>query len=192
MSFFDETKNAGLVLLIIALLGVVLAIVAVFALDGYKDLEMWKKIMIIVGAVLGSAVYVILGLDIMKGSATLQIGNLFSDLTSKFGVLVALTAGFGISEVLNSIFAVIAGFDVGSQIGSIVIGVLFIVMAWLLVDGGEDARKIMWIILLVLYILMLIFSILACLVLIGIPMLLLSIFLVTYILSPEVKGKCGM
>ena len=32
MSFFDETKNAGLVLLIIALLGVVLAIVAVFAL----------------------------------------------------------------------------------------------------------------------------------------------------------------
>ena len=192
MSFFDETKNAGLVLLIIALLGVVLAIVAVFALDGYKDLEMWKKIMIIVGAVLGSAVYVILGLDIMKGSATLQIGNLFSDLTSKFGVLVALTAGFGISEVLNSIFAVIAGFDVASQIGSIVIGVLFIVMAWLLVDGGEDARKIMWIILLVLYILMLIFSILACLVLIGIPMLLLSIFLVTYILSPEVKGKCGM
>ena len=192
MSFFDETKNAGLVLLIIALLGIVLAIVAVFALDGYKDLEMWKKVMIIVGAVLGSAVYVLLGLDIMKGSATLQIGNLFSDLTSKFGVLVALTAGFGISEVLNSIFAVIAGFDVGSQIGSIVIGVLFIVMAWLLVDGGEDARKIMWIILLVLYILMLIFSILACLVLIGIPMLLLSIFLVTYILSPEVKSKCGM
>ena len=52
MSFFDETKNAGLVLLIIALLGIILAIVAVFALDGYKDLEMWKKVMIIVGAVL--------------------------------------------------------------------------------------------------------------------------------------------
>ncbi len=192
MSFFDETKNAGLVLLIIALLGIILAIVAVFALDGYKDLEMWKKVMIIVGALLGSAVYVILGLDIMKGSATIQIGNLFSDLTSKFGVLIGLTAGFGVSEVLNSIFSVIAGFDVGSEIGSIVVGVLFIVMAWLLADGQEDARKVVWIILLILYILMLIFSILACLVLIGIPMLLLSIFLLVFLLSPEVKGKCGM
>ena len=184
MSFFDETKNAGLVLLIIALLGIILAIVAVFALDGYKDLEMWKKVMIIVGALLGSAVYVILGLDIMKGSATIQIGNLFSDLTSKFGVLIGLTAGFGVSEVLNSIFSVIAGFDVGSQIGSIVVGVLFIVMAWLLADGQEDARKVVWIILLILYIIYLIFSIIASLVLVGIPDLLLSIFLSQHRLHP--------
>ena len=192
MSFFDETKNAGLVLLIIALLGIVFAAIAVFLLDGYKDMEMWKKIVFIIGAVVGSAVYVILGLDIMAGSCRFQIGNLFSDVTSKFGVLVALTAGFGISEVLNSIISIIAGFDVGGQIGSIVVGILFIVMAFLLAGDNEDARKVIWIILLILYILMLIFSILACLVLIGIPMLLLSIFLVTYLLSPEVKSKCGM
>jgi len=192
MSFFDETKNAGLVLLIIALLGIVFAAIAVFLLDGYKDMEMWKKIVFIIGAVVGSAVYVILGLDIMAGSCRFQIGNLFSDVTSKFGVLVALTAGFGISEVLNSIISIIAGFDVGGQIGSIIVGILFIVMAFLLAGDNEDARKVIWIILLILYILMLIFSILACLVLIGIPMLLLSIFLVTYLLSPEVKSKCGM
>ena len=192
MSFFDETKNAGLVLLIIALMGIVFAVIAVFAFDGYKDAEMWKKIVYIVGAVVGSAVYVILGLDIMKGSCMFQIGNLFSDVTSKFGVLVALTAAFGISEIINSIFSVIGGFDVGGQIGAIVVGILFIVMAVLLAGDNQDARKVVWIILLILYIIMLIFSILACLVLIGIPMLLLSIFLVTYLLSPEVKEKCGM
>ena len=192
MSSFDETKNAGILLLIIALLGIVFAVIAVFLLDGYKDAEMWKKIVFIVGAIVGSIVYVILGLDIMNGSCRFQIGNLFSDVTSKFGVLVALTAGFGISEVLNSIFAVIAGFDVGSQILSLVIGVLFIVMAVLLAGDNEEARKVVWIILLILYILMLIGSILAIIALIGIPMLLLSIFLIVSLVSPEVKSKCGM
>ena len=190
MSFFDETKNAGLILLIIALLGIVFAVIAVFAFDGYKDAETWKKIVWIAGAVLGSAIYAILGLDIMNGSCRFQIGNLFSDVQSKFGVLVALTAGFGIAEVVNSLFAVIA-FG-GANIGSLVVGILFIVMAWLLADGQEDARKVIWIILLVLYIIMMIISILLCLALIGIPMLLLSIFLVVFLLSPEVKSKCGM
>ena len=192
MSFFDETKNAGITLLVIALLGILFAVIAVLAFDGYKDAETWKKIVWIVGAVLGSAVYIILGLDIMKGSCRFQIGNLFSDVTSKFGVLVAITAVFGISEIINSLFSVIAGFDVGGQIGSIVVGVLFIVMAFLLAGDNKDARKVIWIILLILYIIMLIFSILACLVLIGIPMLLLSIMLVVFLLSPEVKSQCDM
>ena len=192
MSFFDETKNAGILLLIIALMGIVFAVIAVFALDGYKDADTWKKIVYIIGAVVGSAVFVILGLDIMNGSCRFQIGNLFSDVTSKFGVLVALTAAFGISEIINSIFSVIAGFDVGGQIGSIVVGILFIIMAVLLAGDNQDARKVVWIILLILYIIMLIFSILACLVLIGIPMLLLSIMLVMFLLSPEVKSKCDM
>ena len=190
MSFFDETKNAGITLLVIALLQIIFAVIAVLLIDGYKDAETWKKIVWIVGAVLGSAVYVILGLDIMNGSCRFQIGNLFSDVTSKFGVLVALTAGFGISGVINGLLAVIA-FG-GANILSLVISVLFIVMAWLLVEGEEDARKVIWIILLVLYILMMIGSILLIIALIGIPMLLLSIFLVVFLLSPEVKSKCGM
>ena len=67
-----------------------------------------------------------------------------------------------------------------------------ILLAWLLASGESDARKVVWIILLILYIIYLIFSIIASLVLVGIPDLLLSIFLVTYLLSPDVKGKCGM
>ena len=190
MSFFDDTKNAGLVLLIAALLEVIFTAIAAFVLEPYKDAEMWKQIMMVVGAVLGAAVYIIVGLGIKNGSCMIQIGNLFSDVSSKFGVVVALTAAFGLSAILSAIFIVI-GFG-GVSIGSIVIGVLFIVLAWLLAEGESDARKVVWIILLVLYIIYLIVSIFAALVLVGIPDLLLSIFLVTYLLSPEVKGKCGM
>lgn len=190
MSFFDETKNAGIVLLVIALMGIVFSLITIFAFDDYKDADLWKKIVWIIGAVLGSAVYLILGLGIMKGSCMIQVGNLFSDVTSKYGVLVAMTAGFGVAEVVNSLFAVIA-FG-GANIGSLVIGILFIVMAWLFAGDNDDARKVIWIILLVLYILMLIVSIILCLALIGIPMLLLSIFLIVFLLSPEVKSKVGM
>ena len=101
------------------------------------------------------------------------------------------TAAFGLSGIVNAIFTVI-GFGGASAIASIVIGVLFILLAWLLATGESDARKVVRIILLVLYIIYLIVSILAALVLVGIPDLLLSIFLVTYLLSPDVKGKCGM
>ena len=95
MSFFDDTKNAGLILLIIALLEVIFTAIAAFAFEPYKDAEVWKQIMMIVGAVLGAAVFLIVGLGIMKGSCMIQIGNLFSDVSSKFGVVVAVTAAFG-------------------------------------------------------------------------------------------------
>ncbi|MBO4552413.1 MAG: hypothetical protein J5673_04385 [Candidatus Methanomethylophilaceae archaeon] len=191
MSFFNDTKNAGLILLIIALLEVIFTAIAAFAFEPYKDAEVWKQIMMIVGAVLGAAVFLIVGLGIMKGSCMIQIGDLFSDVSSKFGVVVAVTAAFGLSGIVNAIFTII-GFGGASAIASIVIGVLFILLAWLLATGETDARKVVWIILLILYIIYLIFSIFAALVLVGIPDLLLSIFLVTYLLSPDVKGKCGM
>ena len=191
MSFFDDTKNAGMILLIIALLGIIFTAIAAFAFDPYKDAEVWKKIVMIVGSVIGGAVFLIVGMGIMKGSCMIQIGNLFSDVSSKFGVVVAITAAYGLSEIVNGIFTII-GFGGASAIAPIIIGVLFILLAWLLASGESDARKIVWIILLILFIIYLIISIFAALVLVGIPDLLLSIFLVTYLLSPEVKGKCGM
>ena len=191
MSFFDDTKNAGMILLIIALLGIVFTAIAAFAFDPYKDADMWKKIVLIVGAVLSAAVFIIVGLGIMKGSCMIQIGDLFSDVSSKFGVVVAITAAYGLSEIVNGIFTII-GFGGASAIAPIVIGVLFILLAWLLASGASDARKVVWIILLILFIIYLVISIFAALVLVGIPDLLLSIFLVTYLLSPEVKEKCGM
>ena len=75
---------------------------------------------------------------------------------------------------------------------NIVIGVLMLVMAYLMVSGDKTANQVVWIILLIIYILMLIGSIFLCLVLIGIPMLLLSIMLIVFLLSPEVKSKMGM
>jgi hypothetical protein len=190
MSFFDDTKNVGLLLLIIALFGVILSAVALFALDDYKDLDMWKKIVALVGSVIGAAIYAILGLGIMKGQCMIQIGGLFSDVKSKFGVLVAGTAGVGISELVEGIFSIIA--YGATNAGTIVIAVLLLVMAWLMVDGGKLAGNIIWIVLLIIYILGIIFSIIAILALIGIPLLLLFIMLLLFLLSPEVKSRMGI
>ena len=190
MSFFDDTKNAGILLLIVALISIVLSVVALFALESYKDLDTWKKIVTLVGSVIGAAIYAILGLGIMKGKCMIQIGDLFSDVKSKFGVLVAVTAGVGFADLVSGIFSIVA-FGT-ANVGSIVIALLMIIMAWLMVDGGKLANNVIWIILLILYILGIIFSIIAIIVLIGIPLLLLYIMLLVFLLSPEVKSKMGM
>ena len=116
--------------------------------------------------------------------------GLFSDVNSKFGVLVAITAAVGVGDIISGLFTII-GFG-GSGVFDIIIGVLFVVMAYLMVNGGNLAGNVIWIILLIIYILGVIFGILAALALIGIPMLLLMIMLLVFLLSPEVKQRMGM
>ncbi len=190
MSFFDDTKNAGLLLLIIALMDIILTVVAAFVAEAYKDAELWKKIVFIVGGVVGAAIYALLGFDIKNGKCRFDFMGLFSDVNSKFGVLVAITAAVGVGDIISGLFTII-GFG-GSGVFDIIIGVLFVVMAYLMVNGGNLAGNVIWIILLIIYILGVIFGIIAALALIGIPMLLLMIMLLVFLLSPEVKQRMGM
>ena len=190
MSFFDDTKNAGLLLLIIALMDIIFAVVSIFALEDFKDLEMWKKILVIVGAVIGAAIIACIGLGIKNGAMSFQIGDFFSDVKSKFGVLVAVTAGIAIADIVEGIFNIIA--YGGTSVGALVIAVLLLIMAWFMVNGGKLAGNIIWIILLILYIIGIVVSAIASIVLVGIPSLLLYIMLLLFLLSPEVKNKMGM
>ena len=190
MSFFQEPKNAGLLMLIIALMDIVFAVISVFFLDGYKDMETWKKIIVIVGAVIGAVFLAFVGMGIMKGGISFQIGPFFNDVTSKYGVLVAGTAAIGIADVIEGIFNIVA--YGGTSIGTLVIAVVLIVMAWLMVAGDKLALNVIWIILLIIYIIGIIVSAIASLVLVGIPSLLLFILFLTFLLSPEVKQKMGM
>lgn len=189
MSFFDDTKNAGLLLLIIALMDIVFVVISAFITDAYKDAEMWKKIVLIVGGVIEGLFLAVVGMGIMKGSCMFQLGGFFSDVTSKFGVLVAGTTAYGIGTIISGVFTTIA---FGGGIFDIVLGVLIVLVAWLMLDGGKVANNIIWIILLIIYIIGIIISAIACLVLVGIPSLLLFIMLLLFLLSPEVKQKMGM
>ena len=190
MSFFSDTKNVGLLLMVIALMDIIFAVVAVFVLDDYKDMDMWKKIVGIAGAVIGALLLLYLGMGIKNGSIGIQIGNLFSDVNTKFGVLVAGTAGIGCVDIIEGIFSIIA-FG-ATSVGSLVIAVILIVMAWLMAHGGKLAGNVIWVILLIVYILGIIVSAIASLALVGIPSLLLFITLLTFLLSPEVKKRMGM
>ncbi len=151
---------------------------------------MWKKILVIVGSTIGTAIYALIGLGIKKGAMSSQIGDFFSDVNSKFGVLVAITAGMGVTDFVSGIFQVIA--YGGTSVGGIVVAVLMLVMAWFMVNGGKLAGNIIWIILLIIYIIGIVVSAIASLVLVGIPSLLLFIMLLVFLLSPEAKSKMGM
>jgi len=190
MSFFNDTKNAGLLLIIIAVLSIALNAIALFVLDDYKDSEVWKKIVVLVGSVIGAIIYAILGIGIKNGKCMIQIGDFFSDVSSKFGVLVAITAGVGFADLVSSIFSLVA-FG-GMSVLTIVVAILMIVMAWFMINGDKLTGNVIWIILLILYILGIIGAIITIIALIGIPLLLLYILLLTFLLSPEVKSKMGM
>ena len=120
----------------------------------------------------------------------IQIGELFSDVNSKYGLLIAITAAFGMSGVVDGLFSLIA-FG-GMDIGWFVVGIILIVMAYIMTMNNEEANTVIWIILLIIYIIGIIISIILCLALIGIPMLLMFIMLITFLISPEVKSKMGM
>ena len=186
MSFFNDTKNAGLLLLIIAVVELIAAAIIAFVIDGGVA-ESTKKILIMVGAVVAALIEVLLGLDIMRGKCRMNIMGLFGDVTTKFGVLVALNAGMGLANLVAGIFYTVA-LGAGGVSG-IVLGLIMLIFAYLMVNGGSSSKKVIWIILLVVYILGLIFSIMAAFVLIGIPDLLMYIMLLTFVLSSEVKSK---
>ncbi len=190
MSFFDDTKNAGLLLLILAVMDIVFSLIAVFAFEEYKDLDTWKKILVIVGSVISAVIYGYIGLGIKNGSIGFQVGPFFSDVNSKFGVLVAIVAGMGVADLVSGIFQIVA-FG-GTSVMSVVIAVIMIVMAFLMVSGDKLAGNVVWIILLIVFILGIIASAIASIVLVGIPSLLLFIMLLIFLLSPEVKSKMGM
>lgn len=179
-SFFEDTKNAGTLLLIIGLIAVIVGIVSLFI----GDKETWRKILGVVGCVIEGAIYVILGLDIRNGACRFQIGSFFSDVKSKYGVLLAILFANAAGTLVSGICTL--------AVFSIIVAVLLFVMCYFMVNGGKLAGNIIWIILLILFILEIIAGVLSIIVLVGIPILLLGILELVFLLSPEVKQKMGM
>ena len=104
MSFFDDTKNAGLLLWIAGIIMIVagiLAIIAPFILDECKDWEMLKKVgfaVIGVGSLVAAIVYFKLGKDIKDGSY------------SKFQVISAFIAAVAYASLISGIIGGIGYF----------------------------------------------------------------------------------
>jgi hypothetical protein len=189
MSFFDETKNFGLMAMIAGLVMVLSAIL--WVVDGY-DLGL-------IGVLIAGLLLLIFGLGVYQGESKLNIGSLFDEgVTSKFGLVVAFIIIVGVTEIVQGIFAL--------NIMSIVVGVLLILFGFLMkMDLSPILEKIIWIILLIVFLLDIIRSILSVVgafggeplgivlnVLNAVAYLVIYIMLFLYMLSPEVKSRMSM
>ena len=190
MSFFDETKNFGLMAMIAGLVMVLSAIL--WVVDGF-DLGL-------IGVLIAGLLLLIFGLGVYQGESKLNIGSLFDEgVTSKFGLVVAFIIIVGVIGIVQGIFAL--------NIMSIVVGVLLILFGFLMkMDLSPILEKIIWIILLIVFLLGIIINgILSVVgafggeplgivlnVLNAVAYLVIYIMLFLYMLSPEVKSRMSM
>ncbi len=190
MSFFDETKNFGLMAMIAGLVMVLSAIL--WVVDGF-DLGL-------IGVLIAGLLLLIFGLGVYQGESKLNIGSLFDEgVTSKFGLVVAFIIIVGVIDIVQGIFAL--------NIMSIVVGVLLILFGFLMkMDLSPILEKIIWIILLIVFLLGIIINgILSVVgafggeplgivlnVLNAVAYLVIYIMLFLYMLSPEVKSRMSM
>ena len=189
MSFFDETKNFGLMAMIAGLVMVLSAIL--WVVDGF-DLGL-------IGVLIAGLLLLIFGLGVYQGESKLNIGSLFDEgVTSKFGLVVAFIIIVGVIDIVQGIFAL--------NIMSIVVGVLLILFGFLMkMDLSPILEKIIWIILLIVFLLGIISGILSVVgafggeplwivlnVLNAVAYLVIYNMLFLYMLSPEVKSRMSM
>ena len=200
MSFFDNNKNVGTLLIIIGVISVICGIIVLFVNfdDGVKIAEDVKgsDILSCIGAVIPGLIFMLLGSDIRNGSCKIQLGEFLSDVQSKFGILVAVIFTDAIGLIITSVIEVINDVVFKSldmaNVSSIVLGIVMIILAYLMIKGGSISGKIIWIILAIVFVIGIIGSAITCLVLVGIPFLLLYLMLFAFLLSPEVKQKMSM
>ncbi len=185
MSFFDETKNFGLVLMIASIVGIVLAAFMMFV--GINDTKM--SMVSGIGSIIGDLIILVFAFGVFQGDYLIPIDRYVDDATTKYGVLTGFVAVNAISCVVDAIFAFIGG-SWTSGITSIIIAVLCFIIAYFMTDGEKNvADNIIFIVLAIVFILMIIGGILSLIAIVGIIPLIEGIMLLIILFSPEVKEK---
>ncbi|MCL2317977.1 MAG: hypothetical protein FWC44_02835 [Methanomassiliicoccaceae archaeon] len=215
MSFFDDNKNIGLLLIIMGIMtilgGVIVA--AVVGGGGLGGGIVW-----LIGALIAGILALIAGLNIRESSEKFTtILSLFGGIVglkisfdNKVGVVCLVMMVYGITTILLAVFMMIAyaiwggiSYGIGGVIIAFIVGIFFIYSATLISGDRKTSNGfIIWVILLILIILGIIGAILQIIgglgmfhilytlatVINGLCSLLIVIFLLIRIISPEIKA----
>ncbi len=184
MSLFNNSKNAGVALVVCAfllLLGAILSIVGEFIDDGETD---FSVIVAGVGALIGAFLYFGFGKSVMNGA-----------LSDKFDIVCKFVQVFAYVQIVEGIFGLWN--SPASGVMSIIIGLVALFIYKKITDGQNTLfDKIVWIVLLLLFILTIIAAIVLIIGLvtavIGVAYLFIGIFMTMAILDNDVKAKFGM
>jgi len=189
MSFFDETKNFGLLLLVLSVVDIILTAVFMFVKIGD---EVPISVIAGIGGIIGALILLVYAYGVYTGEYIFKIDRFLDDASSKFGVLKGFISVYAISSTVDGVFSIIGG-NIGGAIISVIIAVLCIVAVLQITDDKKDAiDKVIYYVLMVLFILLIISGVISLIIIIGIIPLIEGIMLLVMLISPEVKEKFGV
>ena len=193
MNFFEEPKNGGLVFMLVGLLSLIGAIVAlangVTSTDQLTDMAGY--IVIAIGAVLASLVYLRFGKELRDGAHT-----------EKMDILSYIVRTAGVAIIIASLFSIVGSalIEIGAIVSPIIMLIVGFIFIWVfkkMTDSkATTVDKVIWILLLVASILLLIgglgslFNIYT--LLIGLCDIFIGIMILFYVLDNDVKKQMGM
>ena len=155
MSFFDDTKNVGLMMFVIAILGLIQAVLQIVNGATY-DGETVKKVgyvIIGIGALVGAIIFFKFGNSVRKGS-----------ISGKLDVVAGFVQTVGYMTVVSSIFAIIGGALIGAEFAAggvvlLIFGAIVLYLGKKINDGkNTGADSVLWIILVIVFFIMMLAS----------------------------------
>lgn len=192
MSFFDEPKNAGLAMIVVAIVQVIAAIANIVVSATAEGGIYFAGIIIAIGLLITSVIYFKYGSSVRSGA-----------ISAKIDILASFVNVIGVIAIINGFFNVIAGIAgasgyVGSGIIGIILGLVICYCGKKINDGKETTLdKILWIILLVIFVIEILANIVMLVgfpigTLMGICGIIIYVFMTLLLLDGEVKKAMGM
>ena len=199
MAFFSA-KNAGLAFMILAVVEAIAAILMIVL--SFMDIEDLKKystayfIIVAVGALIAACLYFTFGKKVRNG-----------EVSNKIDILAQYVKIVGIVTIVGGICGAVAeavglddvsfGAALGGAVISIILGLIIMFIASKINDGKQTTGdKIIWIILLVIFVLLIIAAVGEIITIIGAPIgicdLIIYVFMLTLLVDPEVKSEMNM
>lgn len=199
MAFFSA-KNAGLAFMILAVVEAIMAVLMIVL--SFMDIEDLKKystayfIIVAVGALIAACLYFTFGKKVRDG-----------EVSNKIDILAQYVKIVGIVTIVGGICGAIAeavglddisfGAALGGAVISIILGLIIMFIASKINDGKQTTGdKVIWIILLVIFVLLIIAAVGEIITIIGAPVgicdLIIYVFMLTLLVDPEVKSEMNM
>lgn len=201
MSFFEDPKNAGMAIIIVGILEMVFAVISiVLGLIGIEDDDGTKYFSI--GSAVGAIGSLICGFIYFGFGKRVKGGA----IPEKIDILATFVRIVGVCVIIGGIFSCIGNIvddvdDIGGEIvGGIITILLGILICWVagkINDGRQTTGdKVIWIILLVIFVLCIIMAVIEMLSIIGIVFgichLIIYVFMLMLLLNADVKAAMGM
>lgn len=192
MSFFDQPKNAGLAMIVVAIVEVIAAIINIVAAATADDGIDFSGIIVAIGLIITAVIYFKYGSQVRSGA-----------ISAKIDILASFVNVVGVISIVNGVFQIIAGVAggaglIGNGVINIIIGLIICFCGKKINDGKETTLdKIIWIILLVVFVIEILANIVMLIgfpigTLMGICGIIIYVFMTLLLLDGDVKKAMGM